>query len=154
MLWLNECKWHDYFLYVFLCLKKLHFPCKSEIFCDKVICLISKFAFYDNYQEILKDFYIIQTKNQKPPIERWICNLIDEVPLCYRGALDIKYETKIKKKKKSYIFHIPLNYFMISGKNIINLFRCLTIDNIIELFKLAMLEQKIIVISKYPALLN
>ena len=43
---------------------------------------------------------------------------------------------------------------MISGKNIINLFRCLTIDNIIELFKLAMLEQKIIVISKYPALLN
>ena len=63
-------------------------------------------------------------KNQKTkilPIERWICNLIDEMAATHRGSLQIEYQINNQKLK----FYIPKTYRELSQVSLINLFRCL-----------------------------
>lgn len=58
----------------------------------KAICLLSHYAFIDTYKEFLKSLFSIQFATTPIPIERYICNFVDEVPVPDKGNILVEYD--------------------------------------------------------------
>ena len=83
------------------------------------------------------------------PLERVICNLVDETPLPDRGRLGVlvDYGQPIMFKKSA-------NYPIVPERAIQNLFKIFNSHRIIDLVKMVLLEKKILLISKSKSLLT
>jgi len=53
----------------------------EKIYVRKCMCILSHYAFLDQSKEVLKCFYRIHLSKSVLPIERYICNFIDEMEL-------------------------------------------------------------------------
>jgi len=65
---------------------------KYSIFTPKALCIISKYSFINQYKEILKQLYRLSLSQCTIPIERYICNFIDEIPIPIKGKTLVQYE--------------------------------------------------------------
>lgn len=60
---------------------------------QKAICILSHFSFSESFKQVLKKIYQIHlSQNMKIPIERFIMNVIDEVPLPDKGNIMIQHD--------------------------------------------------------------
>jgi len=86
------------------------------------------------------------------PMERFITNIIDEIPLPDEGKLLIQHE--ITGETVNFFRPIDQHPPIINKDAVENLLKCLDIDSIIEVFSAILLEKKILMISKHKALLT
>lgn len=63
-----------------------------EIFAPKALCIISSYSFISQYKEILKQLYRLHLSQCPIPIERYICNFVDEIPIPVKGTTLVQYE--------------------------------------------------------------
>lgn len=53
----------------------------DNIYTQKAICILSHYAFMDSFKEILKQLYRIHLSHTQIPIERYIVNIMEEIPV-------------------------------------------------------------------------
>ena len=101
----------------------------NKVFMPKAICLVSHWPFIDQYREILKEIYRLHLSVYEIPLERVICNLIQEVPLPDQGVTCVQYNIG---RQKLYFSRPPAKYLPYLPDTCLEyLFRSLTIPDII-----------------------
>lgn len=53
----------------------------DNIYSQKAICILSHYAFIDSFKEVLKQVYRIHLSQTPIPIERFIVNIMEEIPV-------------------------------------------------------------------------
>lgn len=124
----------------------------NKVYMPKAICLASHWPFIEHYKEILKEIYRLTISTYEIPIERVICNLMQEVPLPDQGMTSVQYSIgaqslKFSRPPAKYIPYIP-------DQSLEYLFRSLPIDLVIEVWSCLLVERKVLLISKSKALLT
>jgi len=65
----------------------------EKVWTQKAICILSHFSFSESFKLALKKIYQIHlSQNMKIPIERFIVNIIDEVPLPDKGNIMVQHD--------------------------------------------------------------
>ncbi|KAL4510582.1 hypothetical protein ABPG72_004736 [Tetrahymena utriculariae] len=127
---------------------------QNSLFVQKAICLISHYNYFDEYKQILKHLYRLSLSKNEIPIERFICNIVDDIRLPLEitdwGKLGIQYEIGAE----TVVFGTSHKYPPFSAKSLLTLFRLLDIDKIIFLFECILLEKKLFIISKYKSVIT
>lgn len=120
----------------------------------KAICILSHHCFYSQFKDILKQLYRMQISNTPftIPIERFITNIIDEIPLPDEGKLQIQFE--IGGEVVNFYRPIDQHPPIVESTDIENLLKCLDVDSILEVFSAILLEKKVLFISKHKSLLT
>ena len=59
----------------------------DNIYSQKAICILSHYAFMDPFKEILKQIYRIHLSNTPIPIERYLVNILNEIPVPDKGNI-------------------------------------------------------------------
>ncbi|CAG9324793.1 unnamed protein product [Blepharisma stoltei] len=124
----------------------------NKVYMPKAICLISHWPFIDQYKEILKEIYRLTISTYELPIERVICNLIQEIPLPDQGITVVEYTIGNKTLQFSRPPPKYLPYF--PGSCLEYLFRSLSIDSIIDVWSCILSERKILLISRQKSILT
>jgi pentatricopeptide repeat protein len=134
--------------------KKLHVKVSEtrKVYVPKAICLVSQWPFIDQYREILKEIYRLHLSTYDVPIERVICNLVEEVPVPDQGYTTVQYE--IGREKIYFSRPPPKHLPYASDKCFEMLFRSLRIPDVIQVWTAVMIERKILLISRHKALLT
>jgi hypothetical protein len=86
------------------------------------------------------------------PIERFVTNIIDEIPLPDEGKLLVQYE--VGGKTSNFFRPTDQHPPLVDKEGIENVLKCLDIDNILEVFSGILLEKKVLFISKHKGLLT
>ena len=73
-------------------LKSMFYVEKLTVYSPKALCIISNYSFITQFREILKQVYRLHLSKSTIPIERYICNLTDEIPIPIKGKTVIEYE--------------------------------------------------------------
>ena len=120
----------------------------------KALCIISHYSFTTAFKDILKQLYRMQISNTglTLPMERFIINVIDEIPLPDEGKLQIQHEIGGELAN----FFRPVDQYppIITREEVENLLKCLDIDSILEVYSAILLEKKIVFVSKHKSLLT
>eukprot|EP01133_Synstelium_polycarpum_P013717 gene13717-16171_t len=116
----------------------------DTIYAPKCICFLSHYPFHSFFRICLNEIYQKVFFSTSPiPIERWIYNMVQEVPLPIPGINSITY---------------TLNNSSLSLKRpaecLLPMTDCLDIKNVLLLFKCILLEEKIVIISAQYSLLT
>ena len=124
----------------------------NKVYMPKAISLVSHWPFIEQYREILKEIYRLHLSTYEIPLERVICNLIQEVPLPDQGLTCVQYNIG---RQKLYFSRPEAKYLPYLPDSCLEyLFRSLTIPDIISVWSCVMVERKILLISKCKALLT
>jgi hypothetical protein len=91
------------------------------------------------------------SSNNVTPLERFIQNIMDEVPLPDQGTRLVQYE--IQGEKIPFFRPVDMYPPFVTKSMIENLLRTLDVDNVIEVFIHLCLERKVLLVSKYKNLL-
>ena len=85
----------------------------------KAIWIISHYSFINNYKEFLKSLYSIQFAKTPIPIERYIWNFADEIPVPDKGNILVEYDIG----NTNIPFYIPIDHYApyVSEKKILNI---------------------------------
>ena len=118
------------------------------------LCLISHWPFVSSFKSYLCGLYRLSLSTTTIPIERYICNFIDEVPSPPAGRVDVTYY--LGEEQQAITFRCPPanepNVW--SGLPLSPLFECLSTENILSLFALVLTERQIIFVSSQYSLLT
>lgn len=90
-------------------------------------------------------FQIHLSSNNVTPLERFIQNIMDEVPLPDQNNRLVQYE--IQGEKIPFFRPIDMYPPFVTKNMIENLFRTLDVDNVIEVFIHLCLERKVLLVS-------
>ena len=63
-----------------------------NVYAPRALCIISTYSFITQYKEILKQLYRLHLSHSSIPIERYICNFTDEIPIPIKGRTQVQYE--------------------------------------------------------------
>ena len=74
---------------------------------SKAICIVSHYSFINTYKEFLKSLFSIQFAKTPIPIERYICNFVDEIPVPDKGNILVEYDIG----STSIPFYIPVDQY-------------------------------------------
>lgn len=85
------------------------------------------------------------------PIERYIVNIMDEIPLPDEGKLLVQHE--IHGETASFFRPTDQNPPIIDKDDVENLFKCLDVECVLEVYTALLLERKVVFISSHKALL-
>lgn len=125
----------------------------SNYFVPKSLCLISRWPFIESFREVLCQFYRLSLSQIELPIERYICNFIDDVPAPPKeGQKDINYyilDQMIKFKCPP--LNQPNSWSSLPAQP---LFECLNPENIVNLFTAILIERQVVFISSQLSLLT
>ena len=125
----------------------------DKIQCPKAICIVSHHSFIDAFRTMLTQIYQISlSSNNTVPLERIIVNIMDEIPLPDKGNLLIQYEIGTE----TIPFYRPVDQYppYATKEAIENLFKCVSVDDVLEIFFQLILERKILLVSRYKTLLT
>lgn len=64
----------------------------TKIAMPKALVMVSHYSFTQNYKELLKALYSIHLSKMPFPIERYITNIVDEIPCPDKGNIQVEYE--------------------------------------------------------------
>jgi hypothetical protein len=102
-------------------------------FTSKAICIISRYCFMESFSAVLSQLYRLHlSQNLTTPLERFIQNIIEEIPLPDMGFLLVQHEIGSLVVP----FYRPIDQYppYSTRESIANTFNCLQVDDIIELF--------------------
>jgi DENN domain-containing protein 5 len=124
----------------------------NELFIPCTVCLISRWTFVSSFKKIMCNLYQISLAPGNIPIERYICNFIDDVPAPPAGRIDVTY----------YLGDEPISFRcppantpnIWSGMPLFPLFECLSPDNVLHLLSLVLIERQILFVSSQYSLLT
>ena len=127
----------------------------QELSIPYCLCLISHWTFVSSFKKLMCNLYQLSLQPCKIPIERYICNFIDDVPAPPAGRIDVTYYLN----DQAISFRCPPanepNVW--SGMPLFPLFECLSPENVLSLFGeffyiyhvLIYLYYTVIIISSY-----
>ena len=118
----------------------------------RCLCLISQWQFAYAFKQVLCQLYLMSFESLPLPLERYICNFIDDVPAPPVGRVDITYYLG----SATICFRCPsLNQpHAWSGLPLNPLFECISVSNILLLFSAIVAERQIVYISSQYSLLT
>ena len=124
----------------------------ATVWLPKAICVLSHYPFYNSFLIFLDTIYRISNSPQNDvPLERYISHFFHSVPLPLVGHPGVIYNIGTKKLnfKLSPQYCLPTLGFSLSV-----IFRCLSVDDVITLISLMLLERQIVLVSKYYNLIT
>lgn len=125
----------------------------ENVFVPLCICLISHLPFVQSFKAFLCELYRLSLVYPMPiPVERYICNFIDEVPSPPAGRVDVTYFIG----ERSITFRCPPSNQpnVWSGMPLFPVFECLSPENVLLVFALALTERQIVFVSSQYSLLT
>lgn len=113
----------------------------KPLYLPKCLCLVSRWPFVASFKQFLCGLYRISLAPTPIPIERIVCNFLDDVPAPPAGRVDITY----------YLGEQALNFRcppaneprVWSGLPLFPLFECLSPEKVLELFALVVTERQV-----------
>jgi len=125
----------------------------DQIYTQKAICILSHYGFLDSFKEVLKQIYRIHLSHTPIPIERYIINIMEEIPVPDKsGHIQIIHD--MGDQQISFVRVVDQYPPYASRADIENLFRALSAEHVVDIFLALLAEKKVLLISKYKALLS
>jgi hypothetical protein len=128
-----------------------------RLYVPRCLCLISEWPFVQSFRKFLCHIYRLSLTPSSIPIERFICNFIDDVPVPPSGKVEVSYlvpggGTGVDS---AFTFTRP----PINEPNAWNslpmrsLFECLSVENVLAVFRAVLTERTVVFISSQNHLL-
>jgi hypothetical protein len=118
----------------------------------RCLCIISSWAYIDSYRAVLCDFYRLSCSPCDLPIERYICNFIDDIPSPFARRANIRLT--ICGSEINFVCP-PLNQpTRWAGVPLSPFLECLEPEKIIQIFVAALCERQILFVSSQFTLLT
>lgn len=124
----------------------------GQCFIPRCLCIISHYPFITSFKRVLCQIYRISLTPSAIPIERYICNFIDDVPAPPAGLVDITFYLG----DSAITFQCPPanQPYAWLGVSISPLFECLQPENILLLLSVVLVERQIVFVSSQYSLLT
>lgn len=122
--------------------------CKDHplIFLPKAVVLLSHYPFHNPLRLSLLNLYRISLVEAPLPIERYIANLVSEVPLPPRGVVRVRYSLSAELPAVEFE-RPPLNELPMTNFSYRPLFATLSVSNVLVIFGLLLQETSIVLCS-------
>jgi len=121
-------------------------------FFPKCLVILSRYAFFELFRNILLEIYQISLIGAPLPIERYIANIVCEVPLPPQGQ--IKVEFGFSSDKKFRIERPPINELPMANFSYRPLFASLSVSNLIVVLGYLLQECSVVILSQYYSILT
>jgi len=127
-------------------------PCNVKLYAPKAICLLSAWPFYKQFAKFLETVYRIQISEAPFPLERYISHFLYRVPVPPRGELTVQYSIagQVLEFMRAPVNSLPYTHLQV---NFWHLFRCLSINNLMTVWRAFVLEFKVVLVSRWQSLL-
>merc|ERR1719361_2262321 len=123
----------------------------GAVYAPKAICLLSHWPFFNQFTTYLETLYrITKTPNAPIPVERYLMNFMHEVPVPPMGKTSVQF---VAGDKSITLKRSPPNALPFVNVNGLNLFKCLSVANVLTVFNAILQEQKTVLISSHLHLL-
>jgi hypothetical protein len=128
-----------------------------RLYVPRCLCLISQWPFVESFRKFLCHVYRLSLTPSLIPIERFICNFIDDVPVPPCGQVEVSYLVPGggTGEDSAFVFNRP----PINEPNAWStlpmraLFECLSVTNILNVFSAVLVERTVVFISSQNHLL-
>ncbi|CAM9133700.1 unnamed protein product, partial [Ectocarpus fasciculatus] len=124
----------------------------ARLVVPKCLCITSTWPFIDNFRKILCQLYRISLSPSVMPLERYICNFLDDVPAPPPGRVAINYymgdlavSFQCPPANRPHVW----NSFPVDP-----LFECLNLSNVLLVMSAILAERQIIFVSTQLSLLT
>ena len=124
----------------------------EHIYVPRCLCLVSRHCFPSAFKKVLCGLYYQHTLTSSVPLERYICNFIDDVPHPLEVRLDISFY--MNDQPITFKCPSPEEPPVWSGMPLFPLLECLPPAVVLELFALVLCERQIVFISQQCSLLT
>jgi hypothetical protein len=122
-----------------------------RLYVPRCLCVISQWPFVESFRKFLCHVYRLSLTPSNIPIERFICNFIDDVPVPPSGKVEVSYLLPGcgTGEDSSFVFRRP----PINEPNAWNslpmksLFECMSVTNILAIFSAVLTERTVVFIS-------
>jgi hypothetical protein len=118
--------------------------CDKMVYVPKCLTIISHWPFFDVFKQFLKFIYQASLTPSPLPIERFICNFVDEVPLPPPGCLSVIFKLD---QHEFTLQRPPPNKIEVTDVDPRVVYLQLSFDVILRVFSLLLLEQKVLMLS-------
>ena len=122
------------------------------VFLPKCLILLSHYPFFDLFRESLLELYRITLVQAPLPIERYVANLVSEIPLPSRGK--VRVEFGFTSSQLICIERPPPNQLPLVNFSYRPMFACLSVGNIMVVLGCLMEECKVALMSSHCSLLT
>ena len=122
------------------------------VFLPKCLVLLSHYPFFDLFRESLLELYRITLVQAPLPIERYVANLVSEIPLPPRGK--VRVEFGFTSSRLICIERPPPNQLPLANFSYRPMFACLSAGNIMVVLGCLMEECKVALMSSHCSILT
>merc|ERR1712154_601183 len=123
----------------------------GAVYAPKALCILSHWPFYNQFSTFLQTIYrVTKTPSAPIPVERYLMNFMHEVPVPPMGKTSVQFvvgDVSITLRRA------PANQLPFLNVDALNMFKCLSVGNVLTLFKALLQEQKTVLISSHLHLL-
>jgi len=127
----------------------------SKYYLPKCLCVTSSLPFVSEIREILCQIYRISIQPSAVPIERFICNFVDDVPAPVAGLVDVSYFCGVDSMAEVLFRAPPVGHPRAwSSLPLRPLFECLSPDNVRTLLAAVLVERQVVFVSSQFSLLT
>lgn len=123
----------------------------KPLYISKSFCIISDYPLFKTFKQFLMELYRLTLVPNTIPIERFIGNFIQEIPLPPQGRVSVQYTIgqQIINIQRPAINELPT-----ADVDFEQIFQLLSLENIFTLFSCILLEKQILLISKHYSVLG
>ena len=127
---------------------------KEAYYVPKCLVVLSHYAFFDVFRKFLQQLYrIFKSRTSPLPLERFIANFCNDVPLPPTGRAVVKWECFTMKKFVE-IARPPPNQLPLVNFSYEPLFRTLSVANVLVVWGVLLSEGRVALYSKHLSLLT
>lgn len=124
----------------------------GDVYIPKSICILSRWMFLNQFREYLTLLYRRSLTPGDLPIERYICNLMHEIPVPPRGLYMIRF---FVGNSAITLSRPPINNpLQFTNFPFMKLFMFLDVGNVVSIFEHLIHEHQILLLSKQYSLLT
>eukprot|EP01034_Spumella_vulgaris_P022474 gene22474-28602_t len=141
--------------------QKLEILAGSQVFCPKVVCVVSKRPFYRAMRRFLRQIYSLSLSSLSCPLEYFVASLINQVPLPVEGGrafhvmLDSALISPTSRPMAPIVFELPVaRYFPHMDLDFAGPLRCLGVDHLLTVFALMLREAKLLFLCSSNTMLT
>jgi hypothetical protein len=126
---------------------------QMKFYLPRCLCIISQWPFVSAYKKFLCHIYRLSLTPCYIPLERYICNFVDEIPLPPSGKMEVSY---FIGTETVHFTRPPCNEPQVWSMNMFlqPLFECLSFQNIISIITAILSERQIVFVSSQYSLLT
>ena len=128
----------------------------DSLFVPKIMSIVSRHCFFSGFQEFLTQLYRVSMSRSSLPIEDYVVHFFECVPLPSLNSTRVlvTYDGIRRNSTIAPFARNFLNIFEVTDFDFEVLFSCLDVENVINVFALLLLEQKIVVHSRHLCILT